>query len=135
MMKYWTIDELMKKVAEANACEERRRSLQARSDKNTRTGLTHGLRVGEVNGVEHGLRHTHFCMSEGCRVGKARASEEGVGPHPRQRGLVGGCVACGVASRCTPKHVITGDCMGGHVDWQSYIFKLSNAMQRVDKIK
>ena len=64
-----------------------------------RKGFTHGMRVGVIEGVEHDAQHRRYRRLETGRVGKAAVSENGVGPHPRNRGLAGGCSVCAVARR------------------------------------
>ena len=92
---------LRKARAEEEARLERARSLEARGVLNARKGFVHGLRVGEVDGAEHGAMHDRRCETETARVGRARASVEGIGPRPQLRGLGGGCACCGWQGGCT----------------------------------
>ena len=117
--------------SEEEARLERKRSLEAREALNKRKGLTHGLRVGEVDGAEHGAMHDRRCETEAARAGKARASVEGAGPLPQLRGLGGGCVCCGWQGGCTPRHVLLGECGCAQVDWEGYLAKLLEALERV----
>ena len=78
---------------------ERARSLETRGALNARNGFAHGLRVGEVDGAEHGAMYDRRCETEAVRVGRTRASVKGIGPRPQLRGLGGGCVcSCGSAA-------------------------------------
>ena len=119
---------------EEEAQHERKRRIQARSALNARVGLAYGLRVGEVDGIEHGAEHARRRASEGTRIGWASASREGVGPHPRPRGLGGGCVACGHKDGCTPRHVFLGECGCTRVDWSGYLRRLEQAVEAVEKL-
>ena len=129
-----TLEEIAALAREAAAREERRRSLQARIDVNARKGFTHGIRVGEIEGVEHGAQHRRYRRSEAKHVSKAVASEDGVGPHPRTRGLVGGCVCCGATVSCSLKHVILAECNSGKVDLTSYLENLVQAVRGIEKL-
>jgi len=89
---------LRKVRTEEEARLERARSLEARGVLNARKGYVHGLRVGEVDGAEHGAMHDRRRETEAVRVGRARASVE---PRPQLRGLGGGCACCGWQGGCT----------------------------------
>ena len=121
-------------IVEGEARHERKRRIQARGALNDRVGLAHGLRVGEVDGIEHGAEHARRRASEGVRIGWASASRAGVGPHPRPRGLEGGCVACGHKDGCTPRHVFLGECGCTRVDWSGYLRRLEQAVEAVEKL-
>ena len=43
---------------------ERARSLETRGALNARNGFAHGLRVGEVDGAEHGAMYDRRCETE-----------------------------------------------------------------------
>ena len=117
--------------AEEEARFERKRSLEARGTLNARKGFVHALRVGEADGAEHGAMHERRCKTEATRIGRARASVEGIGPRPRLRGLDGGCVCCGWRGGCTPRHVLLGECGCAQVDWAGYLTKLLEAFMHV----
>ena len=79
---------LLKAHKEDETHREQRRALQARADLNARKGFTHWLRVGDIDGMAQGAAHERQRASEGGRIGRARASEEGAGPQPRPLGLI-----------------------------------------------
>ena len=93
----------------------------------------HALRVGEVEGAEHGAEHARRRAAEWARAGRARASEEGAGSRPRPRAMAGGCACCGAAGGCTPRHVLLGECGASGVDWPGYLAKLAAALRVVEK--
>ena len=101
-------ERLQKALVAEQARKEHKRRLQARAALNARKGFAHGLRVGEIEGIEHGAMHARRRASEGARIGRASASEEGVGPHPRPLGLGGGCAGCRSRGGCTLEHVFLG---------------------------
>ena len=70
---------LLKAHKEDETHREQRRALQARADLNARKGFTHWLRVGDIDGMARGAEHERRRASEGGRMGRARASEEGAG--------------------------------------------------------
>ena len=127
-------ERLVRARREEEARDERRRSLQARSALNARKGFVHGLRVGDVDAVEHGVTHVRRRAAEGVRGGKAGASESGVGPHPRPRWLGGGCVGCRWKGGCTPRHVILGECSCPRVGWAAYLRRLADALRAIEKV-
>ena len=124
---------LLKAHKEDEAHRERRRALQARADLNVRKGFTHWLRVGDIDGMAQGAAHERLRASEGGRIGRARASEEGAGPRPRPLGLSGRCPGCGKEGECTPKQVILGECRCTRVDWGAYGALLAEALRAVEK--
>ena len=128
------VERLGSAIAEAEAQHERKKRLQARDTQNARKGLAHGLRVGEVEGIEHGAGHARRRVSEGARMGWAHASEVGVGPHPRPRGLGGGCAACRYEGGCTLKHVFLGECGCNQINWETYLEHLEHGLGVVEKL-
>ena len=111
---------LLKAHKEDEMHREQKRALQARANLNARKGFTHWLRVGDIDGMAQGAAHERLRASEGGRIGRARASEEGAGPRPRPLGLSGRCPGCGKEGECTPKQVILGECRCTRVDWGTY---------------
>ena len=79
---------LLKAHKEDEMHREQKRALQARANLNARKGFTHWLRVGDIDGMAQGAAHERLRASEGGRIGRARASEEGAGPQPRPLGLI-----------------------------------------------
>ena len=75
--------------------------------------------------------HDRRCETEAVRVGRARASVEGIGPRPQLRGLGGGCACCGWQGGCTPRHVLLGECGCTQVDWGGYLAELLEALEQV----
>ena len=124
---------LLKAHKEDETHREQRRALQARADLNARKGFTHWLRVGDIDGMAQGAAHERRRASEGGRIGRARASEEGVGPRPRPLGLSGRCPGCGKEGECTPKQVILGECRCIRIDWGAYGALLAEALRAVEK--
>ena len=132
-----TVERMAARLLEAHkedeAHRERRHALQARANLNARKGFTHWLPVGDIDGMAQGTAHERRCASEGGRIGRARASEEGVGPRPRPLGLSGRCPGCGKEGECTPKQVILGECRCIHIDWGAYGALLAEALRAVEK--
>ena len=78
---------LLKARKEDEAHLERRRALQARAALNARKDFTHWLRVGDIDSMAQGAAHERHRASEGGRIGRARASEEGARARSRPLGL------------------------------------------------
>ena len=126
---------LLKAHEEDEAHRERRRALQARAALNARKGFTHWLRAGDLDGMARGAAHERQRASEGVRMGRARASEEGAGPRPRPLGLDGRCPGCRRSGgECTPKEVVLGECQCTRVDWGTYGVRLAKALRLVEKL-
>ena len=60
-----TLDQIKNQTKKVIQQEEIRKSLQIRIDVNERMGLTYGLRVGEIEGAEHGAQHERKMKSTG----------------------------------------------------------------------
>ena len=76
---------LLKARKKGEAHHERKQALQARATLNARKGFTYWLRVGDIDGMAQGAAHARHRASEGGRVGRARAAEEGAGIRPHAR--------------------------------------------------